>query len=85
MNPDQIERVFGALSRIETTVNNFGTAFNQHLQDDKLVVASVTKLQLAQARQRGFMTALSLAAAFISGLIGYVVEYFASGRSSGTH
>lgn len=80
MNADQIERVFGALSRIETNQKNFSEDFKAHLNDDKIMAVAVQNLQLAHARQKGFMTALAGAGSIVAGIVGYVIEFFVSGR-----
>lgn len=81
MNPDQIAQVFGALGRIEQKIDNHTDWMEAHVKEDRLMAESIQKLQLAHARQRGFMTALAAVGGVISGLIGYAVEYFASGRA----
>jgi|HubBroStandDraft_5_1064220.scaffolds.fasta_scaffold82111_3 hypothetical protein len=80
MNPDQIAQVFQSLGRIEQKIDGHTQWMTKHVEDDKLIASDVRKLQIAAARQKGFIAALGAAAAFISGIVGYVIEYFVSGR-----
>jgi hypothetical protein len=72
MNDGQIERVFGALSRIETKVDNFGSALITAQED-------VLRLKISQARQRGFITALGAVGTAIGAGIGYVIDVLIRG------
>jgi hypothetical protein len=84
MNSDQIAQVFGALGRIEQKIDGTTAWMATHSAEDKknfeTISNDVVGLKLAHARQKGFMTALAGAGAFISGIVGYGIEYFVSGR-----
>jgi hypothetical protein len=69
----------GDMGRIEGTVKGFGEKLAEHIVDDKLLAASVHKLQLSQARQRGFVAAISTVGAVVGAGIGAVVDYFSRG------
>jgi len=73
--------IMRSLGRIEQKVDSHLLWMTAHVAEDKLMAVDIGILKIAQARQRGFIAALGVVAAFISGLIGYAVEYFASGRA----
>lgn len=85
MSDGQIERVFSALSRIEANQANAAKWMDDHAENDKElfkgITDTITAMKIAHARQKGFITALAGVATFVSALIGYAIEYFASGRA----
>lgn len=80
MNVDQIERVFGALGRIESKLDSHVDTVEKHVAHDetiqKLLFERIETLQLSHARQKGFVTALVAAGSAIAGAIGWALEYF---------
>ena len=69
----------GDMGRIEGTVKGFGEKLTDHIKDDKDLTAAVQKLQLSQARQRGFVAAISTVGAVIGEGLGAAVDYFSRG------
>lgn len=84
MRDDQIERVFGALSRIEANGANTAAWMAEHAKADKEMFAKIdekiTDLRLSHSRQKGFLTAISAVGSVVAGITGYVIEFFVSGR-----
>lgn len=65
----------GDMGRIEGTVKGFGENLSKHIEDDKDLSAAVQKLQISQARQRGFVAALSTVGAVVGAGLGAAVDY----------
>jgi len=82
MNPDQIERVFGTLGRIEQKLDSHLDAFNRHIEDDKRMGRAIYDLSQAQSKQRGFFAGLSTVGSLIGAGIGYLVERWITGSHS---
>ena len=84
MNDSQIERVFGSLARIEQKIDGTTEWMKSHSQEDKRAFESMgdklTGLQVAHSRQKGFLSALAAIGSVVAGIVGYVIEYFVSGR-----
>lgn len=78
MNPEQIERVFGALARIEQKIDGHIGTVQAHMEHDEVVQKAlferVEKLQLASARQKGYMTAMGALGGVLATAVGYVVD-----------
>ena len=74
MNDEQIERVFGALSRIETKVDGTMQWLGKHVEDDKKMAADINTLALSHAKQRGFFSALAAGGSLLGAGIGYIIE-----------
>jgi hypothetical protein len=78
MNSDQIERVFGALGRIEQKIDSAAAAVITHTAHDetvqKLLFERIEVLQLAHAKQRGFISAIAAVASLVSAGVGYLIE-----------
>jgi len=78
MNADQIERVFGALARIEQKIDGHIDTVKDHMDHDQLVQTEIFKrvetLQMASAKQRGYMTAMGAIGGVLVTAIGYVVD-----------
>jgi hypothetical protein len=70
----------GDMGRIEGTVKGFGDKLAEHGIDNKLRDASVQQLQLSQARQRGFVAAISTMGAVVGAGIGAAVDYLSRGN-----
>jgi hypothetical protein len=82
MSPDQIERVFGALARIEQKIDGHTAWMLQHVADDKIVADRVAGMQLAAAKQKGFMAGISLLGVIISTAVGWILDWkFGGGHS----
>ena len=71
----------GDIGRLEGKVEGFGEKLAAHVLDDKALSESVQKLQLSQARQRGFVAAISSVGAIVGAGIGGLVDYIACGGS----
>ncbi len=69
----------GDMGRIEGTVKGFGNKLAERDIDDRLLAASVQKLQLSQAHQRGFIAAISTVGAVVGAGLGAAVDYFSRG------
>lgn len=69
----------GDLGRLEGKFDGHATAFKAHVEDDKDLAESVQKIQISQARQRGFVTALSTVGAVLGAGLGAAIDYFARG------
>jgi hypothetical protein len=78
MTSEQIERVFGALSRIETKLDTHVDSMEAHVAHDQTIhtalFSRVETLQLAHARQKGFITAIAGVASAAAAGIGYLIE-----------
>ena len=78
MNADQITRVFESLGRIEQKIDGNASTLSQHILDDKAVAKAlferVEVLQLGQAKQKGFLTALTSVGSVLGAGVGYLVE-----------
>lgn len=76
----------GDLGRLEGKVDGHATTLATHIADDKVdnaaLVAAVQKLQLTNARQRGFVAAISTVGAVLGAGLGAVVDYLARGHHS---
>ena len=81
----------GDLGRLEGKVDGLSAAFKQHVQDDKDTAAahlatvaalggSIQKINLSNARQRGFVAAISTVGAVVGAGLGAAVDYFARGN-----
>jgi hypothetical protein len=85
MTIEQIERVFGALSRIETKIDSHVDHMEAHVANDQTVhtalYARVESLQLAHARQKGFFSALAAGGSAIGAAIGFVIEKYWVGHN----
>jgi hypothetical protein len=83
MSGEQIERVFGALSRIETKVDGFKSDLVAHIADDKntnkFLYDNIQKLNLGAARQKGIMTALGAVGTVLGAGVGYAVDLLTRG------
>lgn len=59
----------GDLGRLEGKVDGHAEKLSTHIEDDKALVVAVQKLQMSQARQRGFVAAVSTAGAVVGALM----------------
>lgn len=76
MNDDQIEKVFGALARIETKVDGTLAWMTKHVADDKLMAKDIHELQIDQAKQRGAAKVWNLLGVVGGALLGAAGGYF---------
>ncbi len=67
----------GDLGRLEGKVDGHATALATHIEDDKELTAAVQRIQISQARQRGFVAALSTVGAVVGAGLGAAADYFA--------
>ncbi len=71
----------GDLGRLEGKVDGHAEKLSAHIEDDKLLNASIQKLQLSQAKQRGFVAAISTIGAVVGAGLGAAVDYITRGGS----
>lgn len=78
MTPEQIAEVFSSLGRIEQKIDSHIDTVEKHAEHDdavhKLLFSRVETLQLAHARQRGFITAIAAVGSAVAGGVGYLLE-----------
>lgn len=70
----------GDLGRLEGKVDGHAEKLASHIEDDKLLESSIQKLQISQARQRGFIAAVSTIGPVIGAGIGYAIDVFIRGN-----
>lgn len=84
MSSDQIERVFGSLARIEQKIDSAAGTLAQHALDDKAIQKAlfdrVEVLQLGQAKQKGFLSALAAVGSVLGAGVGYIIERITLGH-----
>ena len=84
MSPDQIAQVFGALGRIESKIDGNSDTLKDHIKHDEEVTRAlfgrIETLQLGQAKQKGFLTALTSVGSVLGAGIGYFVERMIRGH-----
>jgi hypothetical protein len=80
MNPDQIAAVFSSLGRIEQKMDSHTEWMKNHVAEDKLMAADINKLQMAGARQRGVLAALTGVGTVLGAGIGYAIDLFTRGH-----
>jgi hypothetical protein len=75
----------GDLGRLEGKVDGHANTLKTHIDDDKVthaaLVASVQKVQVYQARQRGFITAVSAIGGTIGAGVVYLLKLIVGGHS----
>ncbi len=69
----------GDLGRLEGKVDGHAEKLSAHIEDDRKLTASVQELQVSQARQRGFVAAISTVGAVIGAGIGAAIDVLARG------
>lgn len=69
----------GDIGELKGHVTGTQAALAAHIVDDQRLTDSVQRLQLSQAKQRGFVTALSTIGAVIGAGLGAAVDYFSRG------
>lgn len=80
MTPDQIEKVFGSLARIEEKVDSTKLWMAKHVEDDKKMAADISLINLRLARQRGFFAAFTSVGSVVGGGIAILVERLLNGH-----
>lgn len=79
MSGEQIERVFGTLSRIEQKIDSHIDVMEKHTAHDETVhvalFSRVEALQLSHAKQRGFITAVVSLGSIVGAGVGYAIEF----------
>ena len=78
MNPDQIERVFGSLARIEQKIDGHTVWMAAHVAEDKLMAADITALKVASGRQKGFIAAIGTIGGVLGAIIAAAADFFGS-------
>lgn len=66
----------GDLGRLEGKIEGHGTTLATQKSEHDALAGSVQKLQISQARQRGFVAALSTVGAVMGAGLGAAVDYF---------
>jgi hypothetical protein len=78
MSDTQIERVFGALGRIEQKIDGTNGWMKEHAEATansfKEVSEKVAKLEIGHARQKGVLAALAGVGSVLGAGIGYAVD-----------
>lgn len=84
MNPEQIERVFGALARIEQKIDGHVGTVTAHIDHDekvqKALFERIETLQLASAKQKGALTVLGALGSMLGAGVGYLIERLTLGH-----
>lgn len=68
-----------SIGRLDGKVDSHSGQLAAHIADDKVLSESIQKLQISQARQRGFVAALSTMGAVVGAGLGAAVDYFSRG------
>jgi hypothetical protein len=76
MTGDQIERVFGALARIEQKIESYDQRLTLHADEDKLMAADIRKLQLSNEKQKGVLAGIATIGSVVGAGVGYAIELF---------
>lgn len=64
----------GDLGRLEGKFDGHTVAFNAHVEDDKELNKAVQRLQISNARQRGFVAAISAVGAVMGAGLGVAAD-----------
>jgi hypothetical protein len=67
------------IGEIKGTASATVATLHAHIEDDKNMAEAIQKLNLAQARQRGFVAAISVIGAIAGAGLGAAVDYFSRG------
>jgi hypothetical protein len=74
----------GDLGRLEGKMDSHVQTLTAHVADDKITdaaaLAALQTIQLSQARQKGFIAAISTIGAIIGAGIGAAADYFSRGH-----
>lgn len=85
MSPEQIERVFGALSRIETKIDLHVGTVKDHIDHDekvqKALFERIEGLQASANKQKGALTVLGAVGSMLGAGLGYLAEKFFMGHN----
>jgi hypothetical protein len=65
----------GDIGRLEGKLDGHMASMAAHVEDDERVAEAVQKLQLSQARQRGFVAAISTVGAVAGATLGAAVDF----------
>ncbi len=76
MNDDQIERVFGALARIEEKQDSVAQYIQTHAVEHKEINEEISKIKLAAARQRGWIAGVTGVGSLLGAAAGYAIDIF---------
>lgn len=80
MNDDDFKvTVATALGRIEQKIDGHAAQLAKHVADDAVMAADIKTLQITQAKQRGFLTAISGVGTLIGAGVGYAIDLLARG------
>jgi hypothetical protein len=78
MTGDQIEKVFSALSRIETKLDGHVEALATHISHDdtvnKALFERIEVLQVGMAKQKGFVAAMGAVGGGVIAALGYIAD-----------
>lgn len=77
-----------SLGRIEQKIDSHKEAFTQHIQDDHLAYKAISSLretvgdlQVAVAKQKGFITGVGAAASAVGAAVAWLIERMWGGHS----
>ncbi len=76
MSDDQIERVFGALARIEQKQDSNAQKWDAHEKLHAVVEEDILKLKLSAAKQRGVIAAVAGMGSALGAGVGYAIDIF---------
>lgn len=62
------------LGRIDTKLSSHVDAFEKHVEDDREAYKAIVGLREAQARQRGFLTAVGVMGSGLGAALGWLIE-----------
>ena len=70
------------IGQLQATAAANGKSFSEHVVADSFMAQDIKTLQLSQARQRGFLTAISAVGTVIGAGVGYAIDLLARGHGS---
>lgn len=76
MNEEVQNEILRSLGRIESSVASQSKWMESHVLEDKLMAESIKNIELARARQGGFITAFVAIGSVIGTLFGLAVQWF---------
>jgi hypothetical protein len=62
------------IGELQGDLRGHATAFAEHLKSDAVLTESVRELELAAAKQRGFIRAIGLVGSGLGAAVGYLLE-----------
>ena len=80
MTSDQIEKVFGTLSRIETKLDAHTQEFASHVAMDMEAYKAIGALKVDAAKQKGFVAAMGAVGGGVIAALGYLADKMLGGH-----